>query len=356
MDKVVVTGGAGFLGSHLADLLDPHTKIVVVDNLITGSLSNLQDCQGAVQLVKGDILDYELLLDVFKGASGIVHFAALTSVSESLVDPLRYHETNVIGSLRVLEAARNRGVPRAILASSAAVYGNAPGLPKREDMVPEPTSPYGASKVAAEQYFKAYNSPGLTTIVLRFFNIYGPRQRADSPYAGVIPKFAGRLLSNKPPIIYGTGEQTRDFVYVGDAASATLLALERGGGGRTYNIATGKGTSVRTLAGVIGEVLNVEIEPDWGGPRVGDILHSFGDPSLAEKELGFKPGIPIEHGVRLTLEHMRSGGHPKHRRSTDEGDGEHVGDEDAEVDSGIGNVPPRGRSDEMGGPPPRTRT
>ncbi len=307
-EKIVVTGGAGFLGSHVIDLANGPAKVVVIDNLCTGSLSNLRACAGSVRLVEGDVLDYELLLASFKDADAVIHFAALTSVSESLVDPFRYHEVNATGSLRVLEAARHRGVPRAILASSAAVYGNAPGLPRKEDMVPEPTSPYGASKVAAEQYFRAYNGPHLTTTILRFFNLYGPRQRGDSAYAGVIPRFASQLVARKPPIIYGTGEQTRDFLYVGDGARATLLALEKGGGGQAYNIATGMGTSILQLARTMGGIFELDLQPELREPRSGDILHSYADTELARKELGFEPLVSLKDGLRLTVE--RYGGRP----------------------------------------------
>jgi UDP-glucose 4-epimerase len=307
-DKVVITGGAGFLGSHVADLLYPRARVMVFDNLSTGSTSNLGNSGAGLHLARADILDHRLLLAACRGASAVVHFAGLTSMAESFANPRGYAEVNALGSLRVLLAAKQRGVPTAILASSAAVYGNAPGFPMREDRVVEPISPYGASKVLAEQYFRDYNQRDLRTIILRFFNVYGPRQRMASQYAGVIRRFAQRLHARKPPIIYRTGDQTRDFLHVTDAARATLLALENGLGGHTYNIATGRATSILQLARIMSDLVGLDAEPEWQEARPGDVSHSRANTSLAHRELGFEPQVSLREGLDMTSRTLKKGG------------------------------------------------
>ncbi len=309
--KIVVTGGAGFLGSHVVDRLAQTARIVVIDNMVTGGRHNLGTTDNSVQVIEGDVRDFGLLLDVFRDASQVVHLAALTSVAESMLDPVTYNGINVEGTRRVLQAARRRGVARVVLASSAAIYGNAPSLPKWEDMAPTPSSPYGETKVAAEGLFREYNSRAMSTTILRFFNLYGPRQPHNSQYAGVVPSFAKRMVRNEPPIIHGTGQQTRDFLYVGDAADAVALALEFGSGGAAYNIASGTGTSILEVARILGEALGSDLKPEHAGPRPGDILHSWADISLAKKELGFKPRVSLREGLPPTLEYLMQGKSPR---------------------------------------------
>ncbi len=302
-DRIVVTGGSGFLGSHIVDALAQDHSVVVLDNMTTGRRENI-GAQGSVRVVEGDVRDQGLLHDLFRGASHVVHLAAVTSVAESHLDPQKYHEVNVEGTRTVLEAASKREVPRVILASSAAVYGNDTRLPKHEDMVPSPASPYGDTKVAAERLLREYNSTSMSTVILRFFNLYGPRQRADSQYAGVIPSFASRLSSKRPPVIHGSGRQTRDFLYVGDAAQAVALALDRGSGGTAYNIGSGTGTSILEVANIMGKIVGSTMEPEYAPPRPGDILHSWADISLARKELGFKPQTSLAQGLVPTMEYL----------------------------------------------------
>ncbi len=307
--KIVVTGGAGFLGSHLAHYLSPRAQVVAIDNLTTGNESNLSALgrSRAPRLIQADVLDYDLLLSVFHNASAVFHFAGLTSAINSFANPSSYEKVNVIGSLRVLMAAKARRVPRVVLASSAAVYGDSAIIPNRENVCPNPLSPYAVSKVVAEQHFRAFNDHGMETIILRFFNAYGPRQRVDSPYTGVVPKFAMQLLTNRTPIIYGSGKQTRDFIYASDVARATALALEHGAGGSTYNIATGRATSILEIANLLADIVGVDIMPAHHEHRQGDILHSWADISLAKRELGFESQTAIRDGLMMTLEAFRRG-------------------------------------------------
>jgi UDP-glucose 4-epimerase len=299
-DTVVVTGGAGFLGSHLAEALRGQGRRVrVVDNFATGRRSNVPP---GTELLEGDVND--VAAEAVRGAADVYHLAALPSVPGSLQQPLESHRATAQSTLALLSAAERAGLRRLVFASSSAVYGDSPLLPKRESMAPEPGSPYAAAKLSGELYAASWSSRGaLETVSLRFFNIYGPRQDPDSPYAALIPIFARRLREGKPMPVHGDGRQTRDFIHAADAVRALLLAGSVPGiSGRVYNIAGGRAVSVldtgRTLAALLGKSPDFEFLP----PRPGDIRDSVADVSAARNDLGFSAGLSLEDGLRQTLE------------------------------------------------------
>jgi UDP-glucose 4-epimerase len=297
--KVVITGGAGFIGSHLAEALLDRAEVTVIDNLTTGKEENLKGL--SVRLVKGSILDRDLLLKEFSDASCVFHHAAYISVPGSVANPLKNHETNITGTLQVLLAARDAGAKKVVFASSAAVYGSSPELPKHEDMIPHPESPYAVSKLTGEHYCNLFTELyDLPSVCLRYFNVYGPRQDPNSPYAAVIPSFISRLSAGLPPIIYGDGEQTRDFIYVKDVVQANLLAMKRGNGG-TFNIAIGKETSINQVALTLMDLLNIRLEPHHEPFKRGDIHASYADVTRAKKTLRFHPQFSLEAGLTATI-------------------------------------------------------
>ncbi len=299
--RAVVTGGCGFIGSNLVGELSRFMDVTVIDNLSTGNLSNLEGIE--VEFVKGDILDLNLLKKVFKGADYVFHLAAVVSVQESVENPLRTNEVNVRGTINVLEAARSQGIKKVINSSSCAIYGDSYVLPLKETTLPDPKSPYAASKLAAENYCKVYSEVyGLKSISLRYFNVYGPKQDPFSDYAAVIPKFISRVLRRERPIIYGDGEQTRDFVYVKDVVKANLLAIEKGEG--VYNIASGKSVSINELARLICRIAGEDVNPIYEKEREGDIRHSVADVSKA-REIGFEPSYSLEEGLAETIDYWR---------------------------------------------------
>ncbi|RLC95591.1 MAG: GDP-mannose 4,6-dehydratase [Chloroflexi bacterium] len=304
MTKVVVTGGAGFIGSHLAlKLAERGNHVTIVDDLSTGRVENiaaLLKTSGA-ELVRGSVTDLSLLQSVFSGASYVFHLAAIPSVPRSIEDPLGTHQVNVTGTLNVLMAARDSNVKKVVYASSSSVYGDTPTLPKREDMVPSPQSPYAVAKLAGEYYCSVFHQVfGLPTVCLRYFNVYGPRQDPHSPYAAVIPKFITSVLQGKPPIIFGDGGQTRDFTYVEDATEANILAVESDATG-IFNIGSGDRVSINELARLVLEILGKDLEPQHLEPRAGDIRHSLADIALA-KTFGYTPRHSLSEGVRRTID------------------------------------------------------
>jgi len=299
--KAIVTGGCGFIGSNLVEELSKSMDVTVIDNLSTGSPLNLNGID--VKLVKGDILSLNLLKQVFKGADYVFHLAAVVSVQESVESPVRANEVNVKGTINVLEAARIRDVEKIIYSSSCAVYGDSDALPLKETTLPEPKSPYAVSKLAAENYCKVYSEIyGLKSVSLRYFNVYGPKQDPFSDYAAVIPKFISRVLQGENPIIYGDGEQTRDFIYVKDVVRANMLVMEKGEG--VYNIASGKSVSINELARLICRIAGKNIDPIYEKEREGDIRHSVADISRT-KEIGFKPNYSLEEGLAETIEYWK---------------------------------------------------
>jgi UDP-glucose 4-epimerase len=303
--KYLVTGGAGFIGSHIAEeLLAAGHEVRVLDNLSSGYEKNIAGLD--VEFVKADVRDLDALRSAATGVDGVFHQAALVSVPESIEKPVENNEINVTGTLNVLLAARDCGVRRVVLASSAAVYGNAPDLPKREDMLPEPVSPYALGKIAGEYYLRVFAELyEIQAVSLRYFNVYGPRQDPSSMYSGVISKFADVLAGGGVPTIFGDGKQTRDFVYVKDVAAANLLAMgsENVGRGEVFNIGTGRQTSLlellETLAGTFGR----ELTPDFAEARAGDIKHSVSDIARARATLNYEPRATLEEGLKALVDH-----------------------------------------------------
>jgi UDP-glucose 4-epimerase len=299
-----VTGGAGFIGSHLCDaLVALGAEVSVIDDLSTGSEENLEAIRQSVRFVQGSILDPAALFQATGGARLIFHEAAATSVPASVEHPQRYHEVNATGTLRVLEAARlgTSGETRVISASSSSAYGDRDESPLDETMMPRPLSPYAASKCAGELLLRTYAACyGLSGVSLRYFNVFGARQRPDSPYAAVIPKFAQALIRKDRPVIYGDGMQTRDFTHVSNAVRANLLAGACAAEltGQVVNAACGHSTNLLELLGMMGEILGVEAEPEHAPPRVGDVLHSQADISRARELLGYEPMMSLEDGLK----------------------------------------------------------
>ncbi len=305
--KVLVTGGAGFIGSHLVDgLLARGHSVTVLDKLSSGTMDNLKTHTGkpAFRFIQGDIRDAEAVKRALAGVDAVIHEAAMISVPLSIKNPEFARSVNVDGTLTLLKASLGHGVKRFVYSSSCAVYGEQAGLPISEDAPPQPLSPYASSKLAAEKNCLTFHEKeGLETVCLRYFNVYGPRQTAGE-YAGVMMKFLERLRSDQPPIIYGDGEQTRDFVFVGDVAEATLLALERKGvAGEVINIGTGEATSINELCEIfLAAAGNTGLNPINKSPRAGDIRHSQADIKKAEKLLGFKPRVSLKEGVKRLWE------------------------------------------------------
>jgi len=306
--KVLVTGGAGFIGSHLVDeLLARGHAVTVLDDLSSGSMDNLKNhvSNPSFRFIRGDIRDAKAVERAMADIDAVIHEAAMVSVPRSIKDPELASSVNVGGTLSMLRASLNRGVERFVYSSSCAVYGEQEKLPIPEDAPPNPLSPYASSKLMAEENCrKFFDREGLETVCLRYFNVYGPRQ-SGGEYAGVMIKFLERLRANRPPIIYGDGEQTRDFVYVSDVVGATLLALERNGAaGEVINIGTGKETSINRLCEVFLRVGAKEhLKPVHEPARPGDILHSLADISRARKVLGYEPRVSLEEGIKRLFEH-----------------------------------------------------
>jgi len=300
--RIVVTGAAGFIGSNLTDrLLELGAEVIGIDNLFSGRIDNLEDAlkNRNFQFVKGDVRDLNFLLDIFKDIDIIYHEASFVSVPQSVKMPSSCNDFNVNGILNILNAARKKDIERIIFASSASVYGDSPTLPKKEDMRRLPLSPYGVSKLACEAYIQSYHHVyGLNASCLRYFNIYGPRQR-DSPYSGVIAIWVGRIIRNEDLIIFGDGENIRDFTYVKDIVQANLLAVEHDIGGEILNIACGSPITMTELAKLMLKLTNKEnLNIEYTDPRPGDILHSYGDISKAKKLIGFEAQFNQEDGLR----------------------------------------------------------
>jgi UDP-glucose 4-epimerase len=301
--RVLVTGGAGFIGSHLVDqLLSKGLEVVVLDNLSEGYLKNVKQHIGKenFQFVRGDIRDYRLVKELAMDVDAVFHLAALISVPESIKDPAMTDDVNVDGTLNLLKAFADSSVKRFVYASSCAVYGEAESLPIREDCPLKPTSPYGVSKVAAENYVRVFHDIyGLDTVCLRFFNVYGPRQ-AYSDYSGVITQFLNRVSKNLHLVIFGDGEQTRDFVHVHDVVEANILALRtKRIAGEIFNIGTGMATTINQLADMLLEVTNkTRLKVTHSKPKKGEIKHSVADISKAKMKLRYYPKVSLKEGLK----------------------------------------------------------
>lgn len=306
--KYIVTGGAGFIGSNLAEALSKNHEVTIIDNLSTGRMENIQALieREDVTFVKGDINDADLLHDLFKGADGIFHQAALPSVQRSVKNPMATHEANVTGTLNVLLAAHDAGVRKIVMASSSSVYGNTPTLPKQEGMIPRPLSPYAVSKIADEYYASVFSDLfGLQTVCLRYFNVFGPRQDPNSQYAAVIPNFIKKILNGQPPVIYGDGKQTRDFTYIKNVVQANIKAMESDAQG-VFNIACGDRIDLLTLARTIMEVVGRDLEPIHEAPRPGDVRDSLADISRAQAAFGYAPQYDLKSGLMETITWFRN--------------------------------------------------
>jgi nucleoside-diphosphate-sugar epimerase len=308
--RVLVTGGAGFIGSHVVTrLLAAGRDVRVLDNMSTGRRSNLSGVAGEFELIRADVRDLPVVQEAMRGCGAVVHLAALPSVPRSIDDPAATHDANATGTLHVLLAARDAGVSRVVFASSSSIYGAVAELPKRESLTPLPISPYAVSKLAAEHYCRSFFEVfGLETVALRYFNVFGPRQDAHSVYAAVIPRFIHAYREGTPPVIFGDGEQSRDFTYVDDVAEANLAALGTAGvGGRVYNVACGTRVTLNELAVSIRRETGATVAPVHSHPRPGEVRHSVADVSRARQELGYEPVVTLDEGLRRTVEHSANG-------------------------------------------------
>ncbi|MBW2193309.1 MAG: NAD-dependent epimerase/dehydratase family protein [Deltaproteobacteria bacterium] len=304
-NKALVTGGAGFIGSHLVDaLLSMNCEVVVIDDLSTGSLFNLEQCKERITFYQGDIRNENLLNKAARGCDILFHQAAIVSVPWTVEHPVDSATVNEMGTLCVLEAARKNSVKRVVLASSSAIYGDDPVVPKHEGMTPMPKSPYAVQKLTGELYARLYaDLYDLDTVCLRYFNVYGPRQDPSSPYSGVISIFMAKASAKATPVIYGDGNQYRDFVFVKDAVRSNLLAANVDKArGKTFNIGTGKFTRIKQLWNKIDQLAGLKIEPEYKPSRPGDILESVASIQNAKKTLGFAPEHALVKGLEITFE------------------------------------------------------
>jgi UDP-N-acetylglucosamine/UDP-N-acetyl-alpha-D-glucosaminouronate 4-epimerase len=302
--RVLVTGGAGFIGNHIAThLLGRGDSVNVLDNFSTGRRENLAEIKNDINLVEGDLRNTDDVKKAVAGCEGIIHLAAIPSVIRSVEDPMSSHQANATGTLNLLLAARDAGVRRIVSASSSSVYGDDPEMPKREDMMPNPLSPYAGTKIMLEYYQKMFTQLyGLETVALRYFNVFGPKQDPSSQYSAVIPLFITRLQSGNAPIIFGDGEQSRDFTYIDNVIEANMLALEaEGAPGKVFNIACSVATSVNELYGEIAKLVGSDIKPEYAPTRPGEIRDSLADITQAGEVLGFTPGIDLIEGLKRTV-------------------------------------------------------
>jgi UDP-glucose 4-epimerase len=311
MTSYLVTGGAGFIGSHLAtELVGRGHRVRVADSLITGKRRNLDHLAG-IEFLEGDLADLSFAARAVAGMEYVLHQAAIPSVPRSVVDPVTSNRSNIDATLNVLVAARDAGVKRVVYAGSSSAYGNTPTLPKREDMRPDPLSPYALQKLVGEQYGQMFTRLyGLETVTTRYFNVFGPRQDPGSPYSGVISLFAAALLDGRQPTIYGDGEQTRDFTYVANVVDGVLRACQAPkAAGEVINVACGTRISLKELLRVMNRIVGTTIEPIYTEPRAGDVKDSQADISKAQALLGYTPIVTLEEGLRHTLEWCGRGSH-----------------------------------------------
>jgi UDP-N-acetylglucosamine/UDP-N-acetyl-alpha-D-glucosaminouronate 4-epimerase len=304
---VLITGGGGFIGSHLADrLLALGREVRILDNFATGRRSNVLRLADAVELVEGDIRSYERVYNAVAGSEIVFHQAALPSVPRSVQDPLTSNETNITGTLNVLLAARDVGVRRVVFASSSSVYGVNRALPKREDMAPVPISPYAVAKLACEGYCRSFGEVyGLETVALRYFNVFGPRQDPRSQYAAVIPNFIHALLVGERARIFGDGEQSRDFTYVDNVVDANLLAADApAAAGDVYNVACGERVTLNQLYAELRGLIGGDAEPVYEPPRPADVRDSHADLERARADLGYEPRVRLREGLASAIEHF----------------------------------------------------
>lgn len=309
MTDYLVTGGAGFIGSHIAEALARQGhRVRVFDNLSTGKRENVDTLPGKVEFVAGDLLDANAVTDAAKGVEVVYHQAALASVPRSVEKPLDTHAACVTGTLHVLEAARMAGVRRVIYAGSSSAYGNQIKPSKNESDPPAPLSPYAAAKLAGEFYCQAFTATyGLETVVIRYFNVFGPRQDPNSEYSAVIPKFVTAMLQGTRPTIFGDGGQSRDFTFVENVVAGNLAAATAPNvAGRVFNVACGREYTLLDLVASINRVLGTKVEPHFAPPRAGDVRNSLADISAARAALGYTPQVDFDEGLRRSIEYYRS--------------------------------------------------
>jgi nucleoside-diphosphate-sugar epimerase len=304
----LVTGGAGFIGSHIAEaLLKRGERVRVLDNLITGKRENIAHLRDRLEFIEGDIRNYEQTRAAVEGVHVVFHEAAVPSVPRSVEEPLLNHDCNVNGTFNVLLAARDAGVKRVVYAASSSAYGETEVLPKQEAMLPTPLSPYAAAKLFGEYYCQVFTRVyGLETACLRYFNVFGPRQDPSSPYSGVISKFVTALLCGETPVIYGDGEQSRDFTYIDNVVDANLRAAEAPGAvGQVMNLGVGQRITLNGLLAELQKILGTNLTPRYEAPRAGDVRHSLADISQAQQLLGYEPRVMLAEGLRYTVEWYR---------------------------------------------------
>ena len=306
MAKFLITGVAGFIGSHLAHTLVARGESVRgLDNFSTGRIENLDGLQGKLDLHEIDLRDSAAVAAACEGIDYVLHQGALPSVPRSVKDPRTSHESNIDGTFNLLEGARAAGVKRVVYAASSSAYGNQPGFPRRETMVPQPIAPYPVQKLTGELYMQSYwRVYGLETVCLRYFNIFGPRQTPDSPYSGVMARFILQMLKGETPLIHGDGEQGRDFTYIDNAVSANLLALQANAedvAGRVFNVACGEKHTLLKTYGILARLLEFEGQPEFGPDRAGDVRESLADISAAHESFGYAPLVGFEEGLARTV-------------------------------------------------------
>ena len=310
MSKYLITGGAGFIGSNLAGyILDKGHDVVVLDNFATGKRENLTEIEDRIVLIDGDPRNREQADQAVGGCAAVFHQAALASVPRSVEHPWASHDVNVNGTVTVLEAARAAGVRRVVFAASSSAYGDQKTSPKHEAMQSLPISPYAAQKVACEMYMQAYAAAyGMETVALRYFNVFGPRQDPNGAYAAVIPAFVSRLLRGEAPIVHGDGEQSRDFCHIANVCEANWLAAHAPAencDGRPMNIACNQAASLNQILAKLKELLDVDIPPEYGPPRPGDVKHSLADISLAKEKIGYEPFVYFDEGLERAIDWYR---------------------------------------------------
>ncbi len=308
MRTFLVTGGAGFIGSHLVEaLVERGDRVRVLDNLSTGFLANLHGVRNRIEFIEGDLVDGPTVARAVEGVDTVFHEAALASVPRSVERPLETHAACVTGTLTLLDAARRAGVRRVVYAASSSAYGDQPCQSNRETDLPAPISPYGAAKLAAEYYCRAFWATyGLETVALRYFNVFGPRQDPASPYSAVIPLFITAMLAGRQPVIYGDGRQSRDFTFVANVVQANLLAADApDAAGRVFNAANGRSTSLLELLAAMNNLLGMKIVPRYEPPRVGDVRESMADITLARTLLRYEPQVDFHEGLRRSIDYYR---------------------------------------------------
>lgn len=308
MRTFLVTGGAGFIGSHIATaLVERGDRVRVLDNLSTGHASNLAHVADRVELIEGDITDVPLVAQAVRGVDCVFHEAALASVPRSVEAPLDTNSACVTGTVTLLDQARRAGVRRIVYAASSSLYGDQPNSSKRETDLPAPISPYGAAKLAAEYYCQAFTATyGIETVALRYFNVFGPRQDPNSPYSAVIPIFITALIEGRRPTIYGDGGQSRDFTFVANVVHGNLLAADAtDASGRSFNLANGGSVSLLQMLATLNKYLGTDVQPIFADPRPGDIRESMADITLARKLLKYEPQVHFDEGIKRSIDYYR---------------------------------------------------